>query len=115
VTDGAQHDWILVIPSMLVIIGWVGSVIRSLLHRDRASIDKDGESTKAELKVLWGRIDTLRSEVDVCKMDVAVLKSQVASLPDATVLSERLDTFETKLEKRFERLEERFLEALQRR
>lgn len=86
-----NKDWLELAGFGLIVFGWAISIIRSLLNRDRANIDKADTELSRQVEALWKNQDELQREVVDAKKDIAVIDDRLKNIPAS-------DRWDTKLE-----------------
>ncbi len=99
-----RGEQIAAIMAILVVGGGLWNIIRSLLARDRKTVDKAEEA-------MWKRLDDLRKDLDQTKVDYGVLKEQVRHLPDREALHNRFQELQDRLDDRLSELSKQMREA----
>jgi len=95
-----------------VALGWLGKLVWSILHRDRVAIDKADSDMEAQAKVLWTRVDTMRTEVEALKRLTAVLEDRIEGLPDFERWDAKLENLRTLLEAKLDKVSGQLTETL---
>jgi hypothetical protein len=90
-----------------IIVGWGGKGIWRFIRRDVADTDM-----QAQAKVLWSRVDTMRSEVEDLKQITAVLESRIEGLPDFERWDQKLNILRTRLEDKLDTVSGQLTETL---
>lgn len=92
------------IAVILVLGGGIWGIIRSLLARDRNTVDKNEGA-------LWKRLDELRSEQVKIKIEQGVLRERVRAMPDHDELHEKFEAMQEKLDKKLSLISQQVQEA----
>lgn len=95
-----------------LVLGWLGKFIWELFHRDRLNIDKADEDMQAQAKVLWSRVDAMRTEVEALKRLTAVLEDRIEGLPDFERWDAKLENLRTLLESKLDKVSGQLTETL---
>jgi gas vesicle protein len=85
---------------MAVISGGIWGIIRSLLARDRKSVED-------QQTAMWKQLNSLRQELKEAQIELGKLKERIQLTPD---WDKRIQLMEEKLEKRFDKISTEFRE-----
>jgi hypothetical protein len=97
-------EWLELVGFALVVLGWAVSIIRSLLHRDRDSIDKAGTELSRQVEALWKSHDEIETKYSDMRKDIAVIDDRLKNIPAADRWDAKLDAVRSGLDLKMDRV-----------